>query len=332
MERETQQGVNVQKPSRSILLSALIMLLPLYLSQCSHQQGTLKIRGLKSNDAEALAATNNSWEAQMTSRLKSQEASPELLENLGDLFLRNREYESSLLNYLQILKEQPQRYDLRYKLAVIFLMLGQSEAAKQELTTVLKQEPNNVAAHQALGLTYLKEKQYPQAIAEFRYCVAQDSRQAKFRHLLGIAYLEAGNPEKAIPELREAASLDADYLANLIALGRAYLQQQNYATALVWLEKAQALDPENRKTNRYLGMALAGLKRYPAAMEAFRKGGDEAMAYNNIGVHYFMDGRYADAARCFQRALELRPTFYQEAKLNLQRALEKLQQQREDAI
>ena len=43
-----------------------------------------------------------------------------------------------------------------------------------------------------------------------------------------------------------------------------------------------------------------------------------------------MDGQYEEAAKCFQRAIELRPTFYQEAKINLQRALEKLQESRHD--
>jgi len=55
------------------------------------------------------------------------------------------------------------------------------------------------------------------------------------------------------------------------------------------------------------------------------KAGDEAQAFNNLGVYYFKDGQYEEAAKCFQKALDLRPTFYQEAKANLQRALEKLQ-------
>ena len=79
-----------------------------------------------------------------------------------------------------------------------------------------------------------------------------------------------------------------------------------------------------------LGRALAGQKLYPAALMAFLKAGDEAQAYNNIGVYYFMDGRYEEAAKCFQRAIELRPTFYQEAKTNLQRALEKLHESQHD--
>jgi tetratricopeptide (TPR) repeat protein len=77
-----------------------------------------------------------------------------------------------------------------------------------------------------------------------------------------------------------------------------------------------------------LGQALAKQKQYPQALTAFLKAGDEAQAYNNIGVYYFMDGKYEEAAKCFQRAIEIRPIFYQEAKTNLQKALEKLQESR----
>ena len=62
-----------------------------------------------------------------------------------------------------------------------------------------------------------------------------------------------------------------------------------------------------------LGQALAAQKQYPQALDAFMKAGDEAQASNNIGVFYFMDGLYEEAAKCFQRAMELRPTFYEEA-------------------
>ena len=74
-------------------------------------------------------------------------------------------------------------------------------------------------------------------------------------------------------------------------------------------------------------MILAARKNYPEALAAFRQAGDEAQAFNNIGVHYYLDHRYSEAARCFQKALELRPTFYQEAKVNLTKALERLQEE-----
>ena len=121
-------------------------------------------------------------------------------------------------------------------------------------------------------------------------------------------------------------------VALLATLGQAYLKVKDYDRALLCLKKGQSLDPNDKKINLNLGMALAGLKRYPEAFDAFLKAGDEAQAYNNIGVHYYLEGHYEEAAKCFQKALELRPTFYEEAKTNLQRALEKLQESGKEPI
>ena len=75
-------------------------------------------------------------------------------------------------------------------------------------------------------------------------------------------------------------------------------------------------------------MVLAAQKKFPEALAAFRKAGDEAQALNNIGVHYYLEHQYAEAARCFQKALDLKPTFYQEAKVNLEKALTRLQEEK----
>jgi tetratricopeptide (TPR) repeat protein len=261
-----------------------------------------------------------------------EELSPERREALGDLLLERKEYEGSLVHYWQVLQENPQRADIRYKVAVILLLSGKTQAARQELNTVLAAKPQMLEAKEALGLTYLEEKQYPQAIRLFQEVLNQDMSRVKTRHLLGIAYLAQDNPREAIRVMERASSQGAKNVGFLATLGQAYLKVKDYNRALLYLQKGHSLDPNNKKINLNIGMALAGLKRYPEAFEAFKQGGDEAQAYNNIGVHYYLDGRYEDAAKCFQKALDLRPTFYGEAKTNLQRALEKLQEEGKQAI
>ena len=261
-----------------------------------------------------------------------EELSPERREALGDLLLERKEYEGSLVHYLQLLKENPERTDIRYKVGVILLLSGQTQAARQELTTVLAAKPQMLEAKEALGLTYLEEKQYPQAIRIFQEVLSQDSSRIKTRHLLGIAYLAQDNPREAIRVMERASSQSGKNVSFLATMGQAYLKVKDYNRALLYLQKGHSLDPIDKKINQNIGMALAGLKRYPEAFDAFRQAGDEAQAYNNIGVHYYLDGRYEDAAKCFQKALDLRPTFYEEAKANLQRALEKLQEAGKQAI
>ena len=197
---------------------------------------------------------------------------------------------------------------------------------------VLEARPNNLDAREALGMAYIEDKQYPQAIKTFREVLSRDSSRPKTYHLLGVAYLGQEKPREAIRVMERGVRLDDKNVALLTSLGQANLKLKYYKRALLYLQKAKRLEPKNKKVNLQMGMVLAGLKRYSEAFDAFLMGGDEAQAYNNIGVHYFLEGRYEDAAKCFQRALDLRPTYYHEAKVNLQRALEKLQQRNKDAI
>jgi tetratricopeptide (TPR) repeat protein len=55
-------------------------------------------------------------------------------------------------------------------------------------------------------------------------------------------------------------------------------------------------------------------------MEAFKKGGDEAKAYNNMGFVYLKMGERDKAIRSFEKAIEIRPTFYLKASENLKKA------------
>ncbi|MHB8069265.1 MAG: tetratricopeptide repeat protein [Desulfobaccales bacterium] len=317
---------------RFLLLSA-VLALPLLLGQCGGKQSPDSMRKELMKRENALTAADAQWEKKQAKAAKAGENSIPLnrLEALGEMSLQSRDYESSLMNFLEILKQDPSRYDLRYKVGVIFFLNGQMAAARKELAMVLMQRPEMLEAHEALGLVHLEEKKYTLAVDEFQQALSQDPRRAKTHHLLGVTYLEAGQPQRAISEFNLVLTQEPNNIATLTTLGQAYLGQNKYSQALIPLKKAQSLAPQDPKINRQLGMALGGLKQYPEALQAFLKAGDEAQAYNNLGVFYFKDGHYEEAAKCFQKALDLRTTFYQEAKTNLQRALEKLQESRKDS-
>ncbi|MBI4795074.1 MAG: tetratricopeptide repeat protein [Deltaproteobacteria bacterium] len=315
-----------------LLLLALVLALPLLLAQCAGKQSPDSMRKELMKRETALAAADAEWEKKRAKAAKAgQENMPlDRLEAMGEMSLQSKDYETSLINFMEILRQNPTRHDIRYKVGVVFLLTGQMEEARQQFALVLMQRPEMLEAHEALGMVHLEEKKYPLAIEEFQQVLNQDSNRIKARHLLGIAYLEAGQHQRAITELQRVLRQEPGNITSLTTLGQAYLQKKDYNRALVPLKKAQALAPQDLKVNRHLGMALAGLKRYPEALEAFLKSGDEAQAYNNLGVYYFKDGQYEEAAKCFQKALDLRTTFYPEAKANLQRALEKLQLAQKD--
>lgn len=314
------------KPTKSLAYAVLALALPLLLSSCVKNEKTVKPPDLSSRMEE----TTDAWKKSTENRADKLALPPDRLEALGEIALQSGDYEASLINFLEIIKRDPQRYDLHYKVGVIFLLSGQLQAAREELALVLVHRPEMLQAHEALGLVHLQDKKYPAALEEFQMVLSQAPGRPNTRHLLGITYLEAGQPAKAAVELKRAIDLDRRQIGSYVALGQAYTELKTYRQAVAILKQGLVEDPKNQKLNYQLGMALAGEKRYNEALEAFMKAGDEAQAYNNIGVHYFVSGQYEEAAKCFQRAIELRPTFYSEAKTNLQRALEKLHQTRSD--
>jgi tetratricopeptide (TPR) repeat protein len=312
-------------------LSLVLVALVLSGISCARKKDNMSVQNLKMQEIAKLQEAYDHVTPKPEPGAQEQ-LSPERREALADLLLERKEYEGSLIHYLQLLKAEPQRTDIRYKVAVILLLNGRTQAARQELTTVLAAKPQMLEAKEALGLTYLEEKKYPEAIRILQEVLNQDNTRIKTRHLLGIAYLAQDNPREAIRVMERGTYQGSKNAAFLATLGQAYLKVKDYNRALLYLQKGHSLDPQDKKINLNMGMALSGLKRYNEAFEAFKQGGDEAQAYNNIGVHYYLDGRYEDAAKCFQKAMDLRPTFYGEAKTNLQRALEKLQEEGKRAI
>ena len=123
-------------PMRRLMVVVLVLSLPLLASQCSKKSPqTPQVRALSTEETAHLQALHDPWpEGKPT---LPETLPKERLEIMGDLALKSRNFESSLLNYLQILQKQPERYDLHYKVGVIFLLSGKLDAAQKELALVL---------------------------------------------------------------------------------------------------------------------------------------------------------------------------------------------------
>ena len=307
-----------------------LCLMSLLICSCLTTKGSKNapaFRGLTGSEAERLEALNNPGFRDKPSK-PDKDDSPENLAETAEMFLQNGDYESSLLNYSKILSQNPERHDIRYKLGVALLLTGKLEEAKKELAEVLLHKMDMLEAHEALGVVYLQENNLTGAQQEFRSVLALDPKRFQSRYFLGETCLRANQYSQALTEFKAAQELAPTSAKVLSNLGWTYFKMKNYDQSLQYLKKAQALNPSDKKLNHRLGMVLATQKKFPEALEAFRKAGDEAQAFNNVGVHYYLEHRYAEAARCFQKALDLRPTYYQEAKVNLEKALARLQDER----
>jgi Flp pilus assembly protein TadD len=308
-----------------------LCLMSLLICSCLTTKGSKNapaFRGLKASEADRLEALNNPGLRDLRPQQPEKDNSPENLAEMAEIFLQNGDYERSLYNYSKILSLTPERHDIRYKLGVALLLSGKLDEAKKELAEVLLHKMDMLEAHEALGVVYLQENNLTGARQEFNSVLAIDPKRLQSRCFLGETCLRANQFSQALTEFKAAQELAPTSAKVLSNLGWTYFKMKNYDQSLQYLKKAQSLHPSDKKLNHRLGMVLATQKKFPEALEAFRKTGDEAQAFNNVGVHYYLEHRYGEAARCFQKALDLRPTYYQEAKVNLEKTLARLQEER----
>jgi tetratricopeptide (TPR) repeat protein len=306
----------------------ILCLVPFFTSACltTRSAKAPAFRGLTSKEADRLQSQNDtSWEKPRPSK-PDKDDSPENLAEMGEIFLQNGDYGNSAQNFSKILAKEPERDDIRYKLGITLLLSGNLAEAKKELAEVLLHKMDMVEAHDALGMAYLQENNLKDAQQEFRSAIALDSRRYQSHYLLGETLMRQQQFSQAVREYNTALESLPGSARIMCGLGWAYFKQKDYDHGLQWLKKAKAIAPGNSKINYRLGIVLAEQKKFPEALAAFRQAGDEAQAFNNIGVYYYLDHRYDEAAHCFQKALELKPTFYQEAKVNLDKALARLQE------
>jgi Flp pilus assembly protein TadD len=167
----------------------------------------------------------------------------------------------------------------------------------------------NASTYYAHGHLLERQGNLEQAVEQYREALKLSPTFVSARNRLGITLNKLGLHAEATAELRLAAQqapLEAHIQNNLgFSL---YLEGQHEEAALA-LQRAIDLKPEYHRAHMNRGMALARLERYDESLNEFRLATSEPDAYYNIAVVYSDAGRFADAARALETALQLNPEF-----------------------
>lgn len=150
---------------------------------------------------------------------------------------------------------------------------GDYERAAAQYYKALELSPDLVAARNRLGVTLNKLGRHGEASAEFRRALLRAPQEAYLHNNLGFSL---------------------------------YLENQ-FEAAERELVRALDLQPDFRRARMNLALVLARSGRYDQAIAEFARAGTEADAYYNVAIIQAEAGRYADAARSLDRALQLAP-------------------------
>jgi Flp pilus assembly protein TadD len=241
-------------------------------------------------------------------------------ERLGDIYFGRGDLAMAFAEYTEALFLDPENVTVFYKKGLMLVLGNMNEDALSEFENALERDPKHAQSYEGMGLAYFQMQKYEQAEYNFQKATQFDQNLWKAHNFLGIIYDHKGEHKKAGLEYEAAIALTQKKAVIYNNMGMSFFWANDYTNAVNAFYRAVSLGQEDQRIYNNLGLALASLGQYQEALEAFRKGGDEAQAYNNLGCVYLKRGEYEKALEAFERALKLRPTFYNRANDNFRKA------------
>jgi len=163
------------------------------------------------------------------------------------------------------------------------------------------------------GLKAFEEKLPSPALAAFQEAIGLDDTVPTYRNAIGVLLVQLGRPGLAIEHFARAVEIDPEYAEGFLNLGIALAEIGQWEAAVAAyrqaLTKPTLAHPET--AHHSLGVALYNLKRYREAEESLRFaiGLEPAtpLPYYNLGLVFMAESRKDDAKGAFRRAVELAP-------------------------
>jgi non-specific serine/threonine protein kinase len=198
------------------------------------------------------------------------------------------------------------------------------ERAIAAFEAATRHDPEYALAWAALGGAYSLKGSFlslrdlvERAIELERRALAIDPDLADAHSWLGAAFLNLGRTDEAISAIREAIRLEPDNGQAHQAMARAYwVGKGDFAAAIPEFEKAIELNPEAGYSYLQLGLLLAWQGDYERAEEICRRAvelqdqyisGNAGLqvvgANGRLGYVFYLQGRYEDALREYERGL-----------------------------
>ncbi len=188
------------------------------------------------------------------------------------------------------------------------------ERARVSGATALRLSPTLAQVRVTLGMIAIGTGHYEQAVEELQAALTLDATNIDAYRELGRAFDALNDTAQAEKTFLAAVERRPGDWAVYNTLGAFYTRQRRYTEAAAQFERVVALTPDNARGYSNLGSTYAQMADWPRAFPALEKAtllapGDRA--FSNLATAYFRQGRFADAAAAYDRAISLGATNHQ---------------------
>ncbi len=185
--------------------------------------------------------------------------------------------------------------------------------ARQSAEEAVSITPDLAICHIALGRVAVAQSDYGLAQTELTKAVELDPRRAETHRVLGALFNGRGDTAAAEKAFRTALELDPGDWRISFDLGQLYYSKARYSEAAAVWQAAAGRAPGYEALHRNLGAAFHMLGQHERAAAEFQRALEIVPApatFNNLGTSRYFQGRYNDAVRAFEKAVDGRPNAY----------------------
>lgn len=235
--------------------------------------------------------------------------------NLGRILVERGEFADAIAHYEKALAINPNDAEAHNNLGSVFLRVGRADEAMAHYQKALAIRPDYADASCNLANALLSQGDLEGAIAYYLAGLALSPNHADAQYNLASALLRKGRIDEAITHYQKTLELqpgNADAHANL---GSAFLEKGRVQDAIAQYREALGIAPENVAAQSNLAWLLAtcsdsslrnGSEAVLLAEKASRlSGGNRPVILRILAAAYAETGRFTDAIRIAEQALQL---------------------------
>jgi Flp pilus assembly protein TadD len=134
-----------------------------------------------------------------------------------------------------------------------------------------------------------------------------DPNNAEAYNMLAVCYDEKGQYKNAQNEYKKALKVDPDNARFLNNLGYSYYLGSDFGNAVKWFSKGLRLTPDDKRLHNNLGLAYGRKGDFIQARYHFTQAVGEFGANLNLGYVYSQHGKYDEAIKSYEAALQTQP-------------------------
>ncbi|HEY9696906.1 MAG TPA: tetratricopeptide repeat protein [Trichocoleus sp.] len=237
----------------------------------------------------------------------------EIYVHLGELYVRQKEWDAAIRTYQKALSLNPEAAKAHRGLANVFSQLGNRETEVNHRYQAVTNQPQWATPQNQLLLgNSLLEVDKPEAAIDCYQRAIQlrpDFFEAYYN--LGVVYAQQEQEQQAIEQFQKALALNPQHFPSIYGLGKIAEQQGKLQEAATLYEKAHQIEPNVFNACYSLSEVLVKLHQWDkaaaACRQAIRLQPSFCWSHHNLGYVLLQQGQVAEAIESLRSALTLNP-------------------------